>query len=247
MRKTNPISPGGTRENAQNEANFGRCGPREPPLFQCSIIPPFQSAANCAKRTQFGPSARERARAAGPGGPDAQKMQNEPNFRRSFKFEVSSVKRTVRNEPNLAVGQGPGGRNVQNEANWSPGRCRAGTPNLRRRANAQNEANSPAGALGQAGPIMRDKANWPPGKMSGEDAQPTQSRGAIVQNEANLANLLRQTKPISRRATPAAIPHYSSIPSFQYSNPSPLCKTKPIGRRSRYPTISGWHQSRVPR
>ena len=31
-----------------------------------------------------------------------------------------------------AVGSGPGGRNAQNEPNLAPGRCRAGTPNLRR-------------------------------------------------------------------------------------------------------------------
>ena len=30
-------------ENAQNEPNFGRCGRREPPLFQYSIIPAVQS------------------------------------------------------------------------------------------------------------------------------------------------------------------------------------------------------------
>ncbi len=38
---------------AQNEPNFGRCGRPDHPLFQYSIIPPFQSGANRAKRTQF--------------------------------------------------------------------------------------------------------------------------------------------------------------------------------------------------
>ncbi len=60
--KTNPI-PGGW----------------DAPPFQYPIVPAFQSDVNCAKRTQFRPSAQEWARGAGPGGPDGQKMQNEPN------------------------------------------------------------------------------------------------------------------------------------------------------------------------
>jgi hypothetical protein len=38
---------------AQNEPNFGLGGRREPPLFQYSIIPPFQPDADCAKQSQF--------------------------------------------------------------------------------------------------------------------------------------------------------------------------------------------------
>jgi len=45
-------------------------------------------------------------------------------------------------------------------------------------------------------------------------------------------------------------PRYPTIPVFHRSNipiPSPLCKTKPIGRRSGYWTIPVWYQSWVPR
>jgi len=54
MRQTNPISDGG------DTPVF--------PLFQYSIIPPFQSDDDYAKRTQFGPGAQKWAR-AGPEGP----------------------------------------------------------------------------------------------------------------------------------------------------------------------------------
>jgi hypothetical protein len=45
---------GGVRgTKCAKRTQFGRCGRREPPLFQYSIIPAFQSDAHCAKRTQF--------------------------------------------------------------------------------------------------------------------------------------------------------------------------------------------------
>jgi hypothetical protein len=63
LRKTNPISrlrisdcglgtdlrwdawpPACVGRNVRNEPNFGRCGRREPPLFQYSSVPAFQSS-----------------------------------------------------------------------------------------------------------------------------------------------------------------------------------------------------------
>ncbi len=42
--------------NMRNEPNFARCCCRGLPSFQYSIIPPFRSNADCAKRTQSGPA-----------------------------------------------------------------------------------------------------------------------------------------------------------------------------------------------
>ena len=62
--------------------------------------------------------------------------------------------------------------------------------------------------MARHGRTVRNKANWPHRHMSGEDDQPTRSRGAIVRNEANLRRgrvarglgdeeRLCETKPIS--------------------------------------------------
>jgi hypothetical protein len=43
----------GRGPNMQNEPKFGRGGRREPPLFQYSIVPPFQSDGNYEKQSQI--------------------------------------------------------------------------------------------------------------------------------------------------------------------------------------------------
>jgi len=102
-----------------------------------------------------------------------------------------------------------------------------------------------AGRRAGAGGTDRAKqSQLAPWKMSGEDAQPTKGRGAMMRNKANLAESLSaggggqscKTNPI-----PAIMPiGRSAFPG------GPSCETKPIGRRSRYPTISVWHQPGVP-
>jgi hypothetical protein len=112
----------------RNEPNFGRGGRREPPSFQYSIIPPFRSNADCAKRTQF---------PAGPGGTGPQgrgtwvKCAKQTQFGRLCRAAFprpstlrprpwaggGCAKRTqFRAEPG-GPGLGGQGTNVQNEAN----------------------------------------------------------------------------------------------------------------------------------
>jgi hypothetical protein len=179
--------PGSQDANVQNEPNCSgrpgarrtRCAKRtqfpagrDTPPFQYSIIPPFRSNADCAKRSQFVSGAQEWARAAGAGRPRRGLIvQNEPNCGRSFKFEVSSVKRIVQNEPNCA--------------------SRDGAPEARDAgANAQNEANCPrTGPLRE--PIVRNKANLLRGH-----ARPSPRPKALTLPP--IRGHVRQTKPIRR-------------------------------------------------
>ncbi len=90
----------------------------------------------------------------------------------------------------------------------------------------QNEPNfGPGRSLGTwAVEVDRAKqSQLPLWKVSGEDAQPTKSRGESC-----------KTNPISAVTTIESA-HYSSIPSFQHSNPrtwdgGQMCKTNPIPR-----------------
>ncbi len=63
----------------RNKPNFGRGGLREPPLFQYSIIPPFQSPADCAKQSQF-----RRAGWARPEGKGRGVLYKQTQFAKSF-------------------------------------------------------------------------------------------------------------------------------------------------------------------
>ena len=64
--KTNPIALGARRAKCAKRTQFPGVGRRAGyPAFHYSIIPPFQSDVDGAKRTQFRPSARGWARAAG--------------------------------------------------------------------------------------------------------------------------------------------------------------------------------------
>ncbi len=125
--------------------------------------------------------------------------------------------------------------------------------------NTQNKPNLPPAMLGPAGPITRNKANCPR-KLSGEDAQPTKSREAIVRNKVNLARagwgpgpivqknqFLPRCRSGDRRSrgtnvrnkanfAAGEICHYSTIPSFQYSSPISVVRNKANWRPSSQAT-----------
>ena len=127
------VASGG--RNAQNEPNFaGRAGSRtakcakrtqfhpsagalgsemrktkpiweEVPSLKCQVL----SRASRASSPQRPPASNYALQTSHCGGAAGPIVQNEPNFRRSPQFELSSVKRNVQNEPNsrrCRVGRG---------------------------------------------------------------------------------------------------------------------------------------------
>jgi hypothetical protein len=188
-------------------------------------------------------------------------VRNEPNFRRNFKFEVSSVKRIVQNEPNsrrYRVGRGPRGvgrgASVRNE------------PNLARPAERpipggkKCETNPIWLGLGRAGPRQAKDAKrtqfgpaWAePGPRRAKDAKRTQF-GPASQKVGTLGGQRCETNPISPRTRPRGsqscetnpifvapaveTPRHSAIPSFQDSNPWPEAQgqSREIDRTRRAP------------
>jgi hypothetical protein len=154
-----------------------------PPL-PYSSIPISQPDIDCAKRTQFGPAW------AGPGpgqAKDARRTQF-PVCRtgagwadRATQSQLAglggpegAVRGPCKTKPMSPVGQGPGGRNTQNEPNsgqsagWTHGSF------------VRNKANWLPAAQGRAGRIVRNKVNWPVWVVKG-GYEP----GPIVQNKPN--------------------------------------------------------------
>jgi hypothetical protein len=111
------------------------------------------------RRTGFAESSREPI------------VRNEPNFRRNFKFEVSSVKRIVQNEPNFASRDGVGGARGGPVGRGTPSFHHPTIPGFHCRPGpggpiVQNEPNSRRYRVGRGprgvgpGADVRNKANW---------------------------------------------------------------------------------------
>ncbi len=153
MRKTNPI-PGGAGwgrghrgvargEDMRNEPNLRRVSSVKrqmlswasragSPLggsyfklytsnFRGNADCPGQIAQNEANFTRAPGNGRRRP---GPGAPNAQKMQNEPNlliadFGLRIGHRPVARRRNVQNEPNSSVGRGSREQKMQNEPNWA--------------------------------------------------------------------------------------------------------------------------------
>jgi hypothetical protein len=154
---------------------------RDTPAFHCSIIPPFQANANYAKQTNLPAAGREDHRqglrpvrlcsgqapddATRHPGNDAKQSQFRQRIERVKCFtgaELWSIGHACETKPisrRGRVGRGPRGRGTG--AN-RPKRTQSGGPSCETKAIA-------------------------PWRKSGRDTRPTESRGAIVRNKANLS------------------------------------------------------------
>ena len=131
-------------------------------------------------------------------GLDRQKMQNEPNF------------------PAAALGRAAANRAKQSQL--APGRCRAGTPNLQRRENVQNEANSQpcqvGRGLGSAGRLCKTNPISP--RRAGKTIPKASDLEAATRAESNRAKRTQFACGAGR----------------QGHRHSQLCKTNPISEEA---------------
>jgi hypothetical protein len=196
-------SPAGTRGTMpQNKPNLGELAGRRNTQHSTILSFPHSSPVLSCETNPIWLVGYRR------GGRNA---QNEPNFGRSFKFEVSSVKRIVQNEPNSRrsrVGRGQRGdgrgENAQNEPNSRRHQVERGRRGVGRGANVQNEANfhRPGG------------------------------REAIVQNKANLHRSGRPDSPSFQDSDPrrGQTCETKPIPPQRQDGQvlGGMCETKPI-------------------
>jgi hypothetical protein len=224
-RKTKPIPGEGWWDEAQGDVRHGRvrtnpicpsqmgrdvCGGlREPPLFQYSRIPPFQSDAYLQNKAKLGRTGVS----GGQDGGDERRANapNKPNFGhgkekgKCFSGKelqpIGPAKSTGKTKPipgRAGSGQGPAQSIVQNEPNSSIADCGSGT-DLRRDALCWPLGRRPVVQTNPIGrsqscktnPITRSGAprRCPAGPAGRELGG--RGAGAIVQNEANFRSSRR--------------------------------------------------------
>jgi len=152
-------------------------------------------------------------------------------------WECSNPMPIVHNEPNSRqgrVGRGQRGvgreENVQNEPNLPPPDGQA-APWLERIV--RNEPNLPPAALGPAGPIARNKANFTPGRCRARTPNPRRAEGLSCETNPisrrgrmgrGMGGLSCETNPISPVGPAPGGPNAQNKPNLE----SQMCKTNPI-------------------
>jgi hypothetical protein len=89
------------------------------------------------------------------------------------------------------------------------------------------------------GKTAPNKANWPR-EVSGEDAQPTKSQGAIMQNEANFRRSLKFAVSSVKQDRRVKYAKQSQFPPVRRSERPGICHCMPVASRS-----AGWGRNTV--